>query len=74
MNTTMAQLRLLYGPSVASKTNNLVDLGQSLHVAFNALATDCSVTGIDELVSRLKAAEQTLTRLRLTMIQREGNG
>jgi hypothetical protein len=46
----------------------------SLHFAFNALATDCTVTGIDELVSRLKTAEQTLTRLRLALIEREGNG
>ena len=55
-------------------TDNLGDLGQSLHFAFNALATDCTVTGIDELVSRLKTAEQTLTRLRLAMIQRERSG
>jgi hypothetical protein len=74
MNTTMAQLYRLYGPSVASMTDNLGDLGQSLHFAFNALATDCTVTGIDELVSRLKTAEQTLTRLRLALIEREGNG
>ena len=74
MNTTIAQLRLLYGPSVASMTDNLSDLGQSMHCAFNALATDCTLIRIDELISRLKTAEQTLTRLRLALIQREGNG
>ena len=74
MNNTMAQLRLLYGPSVASMTDNFGDLGQSLHIAFKALAADCTVNRIDELVSRLKTAEQTLTRLRLALIEREGNG
>jgi hypothetical protein len=74
MNTNIAQLRRLYGPSVASMTDNLGDLGQSLHFAFNALATDCTVTGIDELVTRLKTAEQTLTRWRLALIERVVNG
>ena len=74
MNTTIAQLRLLYGPSVASMTDNLSDLAQSLHFAFNTLATDCTVTRIDELVSRLKTAEQTLTRLRLALIEQGQTG
>ena len=71
---TMNQLRQLYAPSAETLTDNLIPMGESLQAAFNALATDCTVIRIDELVSRLKTAEQTLTRLRLAMIQREGNG
>ena len=70
----MYQLRLLYGPSVASMTDNLGDLGKSSHSAFNALAADCTVIRIDELVSRLKTAEQTLTRLRLALIEQGQTG
>ena len=73
MNTNIAQLYRLYGPSVASMTDSFGDLGQSLHFAFNDLATDCTIDRLDQLVSQLKTAEQTLTRLRLAMIEREDN-
>jgi hypothetical protein len=51
-------------------------MGESLHDACNALADDCTLARIDELVSQLKTAEQSLTRLRLAMLERrtEGHG
>ena len=70
----MAQTRQLYGPNLGTLSDNLPNIGESLREACNALAADCTPARIDELVSRLKTAEQTLTRLRLSMIEREAGG
>lgn len=48
-------------------TVNLTDMADSLYDACTSLASDCTVTRIDELVARLKTAEQTLVRLRISM-------
>ena len=61
----------LYGTNLGTLTDNLPNMGESLREACNALAANCTLARIDELVSRLKTAEQTLTRLRLSMIERE---
>ena len=64
------QVRQLYGPTLGTLTDNLPSMGESLHEACNALAADCTLARIDELVSQLKTSQQTVTRLRLAMIQR----
>ena len=66
--------RRLYGMNLRTLTDNLPDIGESLRDGCLALANDCTLARIDELVSRLKTAEQTLTRLRLSMIEREAGG
>ena len=72
----LEQVRQLYGPNLGTLTDNLPSMGESLREACNALAHDCTLSRLDELVSRLKTAEQSLTRLRLAMLQRrtEGHG
>ena len=72
----MAQVRQLYGPNMGTLTDNLPSMGVSLQLAFHALAADCTLARIDELVSQLKTSQQTLTRLRLAMLERrtEGHG
>jgi hypothetical protein len=72
----LAQVRQLYGPNLGTLTDNLPSMGESLHDACNALADDCTLARTDELVSQLKTAEQSLTRLRLAMLERrtEGHG
>lgn len=57
----------LYAPSVETMISNLPAMGKSLNDACLALADDCNLPRIDDLVSRFKTAEQTLTRLRLAM-------
>ena len=76
MNTKLELVRRLYGPNLGTLTDNLPSMGESLREACNALAADCTLTKVDELVSRLKTAEQSLTRLRLVMLRRrtEGHG
>ena len=76
MNTKLELVRRLYGPNLGTLTDNLPSMGESLREACNALADDCTLSRLDELVSRLKTAEQSLTRLRLAMLQRrtEGHG
>ena len=69
------QVRQLYGPTLGTLTDNLPSMGVSLHDACNALASDCTIIHIDKLLSRLKTAEQSLTRLRLAMlIEKSGTG
>jgi hypothetical protein len=70
----MAQVRQLYGPNLGTLTDNLPSMGDSLHDACNALANDCTIKRIDELVSQLKTAQQTLTRLRLAAVEKWGTG
>jgi len=68
----MAQVRQLYCPNMKTLTDNLPSMGKSLHEACHTLANDCTVIRIDELVSRLKTAEQALMRLRQAMVSRNG--
>ena len=70
MNTNLELVRQLYAPTLGTLTDNLPSMGKSLHDACNALAADCTLARIDELVSQLKTSQQTVTRLRLAMIQR----
>ncbi len=70
----MAQVRQLYGPNLGTLTDTLPGMGESLHDACNALANDCTIIHIDELLSRLKTAEQTLRRLRLAVFGVEAWG
>ena len=76
MNTKLELIRRLYGPNLGTLTDNLPSMGESLRDACNALTDDCTLTKVDELVSRLKTAEQSLIRLRFVMLQRrtEGHG
>ena len=74
MNAFMAQVRQLYSPNMGTLTDNLPSMGESLHEACNAQANDCTIMQIDELVSRLKTAEQSLTRLRLAIVESHGTG
>ena len=70
----MAQVRQLYSPNMGTLTDNLPSMGESLQAACNALADDCTLARIDELVSRLKTAENTLVRIRLALAgPRESN-
>ena len=64
------QVRQLYAPTQGTLTDNLPSMGESLRDACLALAADCTIIRLDELVARLKTAEQSLTRLRLAMLQR----
>ena len=70
MNTKLELIRRLYGPNLGTLTDNLPNVGESLRDACLALAADCTIIRLDELVARLKTAEQSLTRLRLAMLQR----
>ena len=70
----MTQVRQLYGPNLGTLTDNLPSMGVSLQSAFHALADDCTLSKIDELIVRLKTAEQSLTRLRLSMVEAHGTG
>lgn len=70
----MAQVRQLYGPNLGTLTDNLPSMGESLQAACHALADDCSLARIDELVSRLKTAQQSVTRLRLAVVEKWGTG
>lgn len=69
-------VRRLYGLNLGTLTDNLPDMGESLQSACNALAAEPNLARIDELVSQLKTSQQTLTRLRLAMLERrtEGHG
>ena len=71
MNTNLELVRQLYGPNLGTLTDNLPSMGESLQAACNTLADDCTLSRLDELVARLKTAEQSLTRLRLAMLQRQ---
>ena len=66
--------RRLYGPTIGTRTANLPSMGKSLHDACNSLAAEPTLASIDELVSRLKTAEQTVTRLRLAVVESHGTG
>ena len=74
MNADMVRIHQLYGRTIGTLTDNLPSMGGSLHDACNALADDCTVIRLDELVSRLKTAEQQLTRLRLALIAERSTG
>jgi hypothetical protein len=74
MKNHLAQTRQLYGPNLGTLTDNLPNMGESLQAACLTLANDCTLARIDELVSRLKTAEQTITRLRLAMIAERTTG
>jgi hypothetical protein len=74
MNSQQDQLRQLYGANPGSLTANLPDMADSLRDACLALAADCTIIRLDELVSRLKTAEQTLTRLRVALVEKHGTG
>ena len=70
----LEQVRQLYGPNLGTLTDNLPSMGESLQEACNVLANDCTIMLIDELLSRLKTAEQSLTRLRLAVLGVEAWG
>ena len=74
MNTKLELIRRLYGPNLGTLTDNLPSMGESLHEACNALVNDCTLVRIDELVSQLKTSQQTLTRLRLAIVESHGTG
>ena len=74
MNTNLELVRQLYAPNMGTLTDNLPSMGESLRDACSTLANDCTIKRIDELVSRLKTAEQTLTRLRLAIVESHGTG
>lgn len=67
----MDLVRQLYAPNAATMLENLPAMGQSLSDACIALADDCTLPRIDELVARLQTAQQSLTQLRLILIERE---
>ena len=71
MISDIEKARLLYAPNLGTQTDNLPHMADSLRDACLALAADCTLPRIDQLVSRLKTAEQSLTRLRLAMIDSE---
>ncbi len=72
----MAQVRQLYGPNLGTLTDNMSSMGVSLQSACNALTAEPTLARIDELVSLLKTAHQTVTSFRLAMLERrtEGHG
>jgi hypothetical protein len=72
--TDMDLVRQLYGANLGTQTSQLPIIGEALNEACCALADDCTLPRIDELVSRLKTAEQSLTRLRLAMISEQSTG
>ena len=76
MISDIEKARLLYGANLGTLTDNLIPMGKSLRDACNALAADCTLPRLDELVARLQTAQTTLQRLRLAMLQRrtEGHG
>ena len=74
MKTHIEAARRLYGPNLGTQTDNLPDMADSLRDASLALANDCTIIRLDELVARLKTAEQSLTRLRVAMIAEQSTG
>ena len=70
----MAQVQQLYGPNMGTLTDHLPSMGNSLHDACHALAAEPNLAQIDELVSQLKTAQQTVTRLGLAVLGVEAWG
>jgi len=72
MNALTDAAQQLYQPTMGTMTSQLPTMGESLNKACCALASDCTLPRIDELISRLKTAEQSLTRLRLALATNGG--